>query len=104
MLNKEDKKFIVQFVTQALAGLKKDLGGQIREVDERLSTEIRHNGVYIESVYDEVTSIAEDVSDFNRRTDRIEADLAIIKENTADLPAIRVVIKNHSRQLAALKK
>lgn len=79
------------------------LSGRIQEMDERLSAEIRHTGVYIESVYDEVRSLAENVSDFNKRTDYLGKAVAHLQNETVDLPAIRTVVKKHSRQLAGLR-
>ena len=119
MLNKEDRQFIIQFVTQALNkglgdlkqnfqdqmvtlkdGLRDELRGEIKSFKTELQTEIRHVGVYIEAVYDEVTSLAESVSQFNHRTDRLEADLVLVQREVATLPAIRSTVKKHSRQLA----
>ncbi|MBI5412604.1 hypothetical protein HZA43_05565 [Candidatus Peregrinibacteria bacterium] len=108
MLNKEDKRFIIEAIIQSegrmSARFDVKLDAKLDGLRTELKTEIRHQGVLLEGLSDVVYSIAEGVSTLNDRMGRVEKDVAEIKDNISDLPEIRTTVKRHSRELAELKR
>jgi hypothetical protein len=88
-MTKDDRQFITQ-----LFG---DLNGKI----DRVNDGVRHNGILIEHIesYNE-----ESQKVWSAYMDRVDRDLAYIKNAVSDLPAIRLTVKSHSKRLAALEK
>lgn len=113
-MTKDDKQFIsglINGLKQEITGFESRLSkkitgldGKIDGVESRLGEKIRHNGVMIEDLRDVVYSVADNVSDLNRRMKTIETDVTDIKEAIHDYPILRETVKKHSRQLAKLQK
>ena len=108
MLNKDDKKFIVDLVTSQINNLDKKLSAKIDGVKtglegrmDGLETQIRHNGVLIEKMQDDIDFLVEGHETLNARLTRVETSVTKIEETIFDYPVLRDVVKEHSKLLAA---
>lgn len=75
----------------------------ILSLNKKLEEKIRHNGILIERLDDDIRKLADEVLDFNVKLSDARSNIAEIKENTSDLHIIRKLVKQHQRQLAKMR-
>ncbi|MBN1258798.1 hypothetical protein JXA05_03510, partial [Candidatus Peregrinibacteria bacterium] len=73
------------------------LDEKIDRVDANLSGQIRHQGVLLEDMRDDICALR----DGHNFLTGLKEDVQQILRNTADLPLIRKTVADHSRLLAA---
>ncbi|MBI5732081.1 MAG: hypothetical protein HY982_01840, partial [Candidatus Magasanikbacteria bacterium] len=88
---------------QEISGMGTNLRQEISEMSTDLQEQIRHNGVLLEALRDDVTTIAEVVSNLNHDMTQVKGDVAEIKETIHDYPILRETVKKHSRLLAKMQ-
>ena len=127
MMNKDDKQFIVGLIDnlrteitgvedrlgeritdvakksdEKIEGLGDRLNKKITSVENRLGEQIRHNGILIEELQDDVSIIAQNVETLNIDMTAVKGDINEVKTIIADYPILRETVKKHSKQLVKL--
>ncbi len=85
-----------------ITGVEDQLGKRITGVEAQLGEQIRHNGILIEELQDNVSVIAQNVETLNGDMTIVKTDINEIKTVIVDYPILRETVKKHSRQLAKL--
>lgn len=121
-MSKEDKQFFTglvkglqQQITNVESNLRTDFRSEMSELrsglqDEMLGlktdleSQIRHNGVLIEKMQDDIELLCEGHETMHGQLKKVAEDVEEIKENTHDLPIIRQTVTSHSVALLELSK
>ncbi len=99
-MSKEDK----QFFTGLISSLEASFRHEIVDLRTDLGSQIRHNGVLIEKMQDDIELLCEGHETMHGQLKKVAEDVEEIKENTHDLPIIRQTVTNHSVALLELRK